>query len=192
MTRPTLIVFARTPAIGVGKTRLAADIGRVEAWRVYRALSHTVLRQVRDPRWQTVVRLVGRGRPVGWPCGVLYEDQGSGDLGQRLKAAAWAHARGPVMIIGTDAPDAKVHLIAKALKALPRHGAVLGPALDGGFWLIALSARRCGTVRLDRGIQWSSARTLADTEAALGHNSIRIDSLADIDTGADLTAWRRR
>jgi rSAM/selenodomain-associated transferase 1 len=192
MARPTLIVFARPPAIGVGKTRLAADIGRVEAWRVYRALSHKVLHQVRDRRWQTVVRLAGKGKPNGWPAGLRYEDQGRGDLGIRMQTAFRAHARGPVMIIGTDAPDATAHQIAKALKALPRHWAVLGPALDGGFWLIALSARRCRTVRLDRGIQWSSAQTLADTEAALGHSCIRIDSLADIDTGVDLTAWRRR
>jgi glycosyltransferase A (GT-A) superfamily protein (DUF2064 family) len=177
MARPTLIVFARTPAIGVGKTRLAADIGRVAAWRVYRALSHKILHQVRDPRWQTVVRLAAKGRPNGWPAGLRFEDQGRGDLG---------------IIIGTDAPEATAQQIAKALKALPRHGAVLGPALDGGFWLIALSARRSLTVRLDKGIVWSSAQTLADTEAVLGHACSRIATLADIDTGEDLKAWRRR
>jgi rSAM/selenodomain-associated transferase 1 len=192
MARPTLIVFARTPAIGVGKTRLAADIGRVEAWRVYRALSHKVLHQVRDPRWQTVVRLAGKGRPNGWSAGLRFEDQGRGDLGIRMQAAFRGHARGPVVIIGTDAPDATAHQIAKALKALPRYGAVLGPALDGGFWLIALSARRSLTVRLDKGIVWSSAQTLADTEAVLGPACSRIATLADIDTGEDLKAWRRR
>ena len=192
MARPTLIVFARTPAIGVGKTRLAADIGRVEAWRVYRALSHKVLHQVRDPRWQTVVRLAGKGRPNGWSAGLRFEDQGRGDLGIRMQAAFRAHLRGPVIIIGTDAPEATAQQIAKALKALPRHGAVLGPALDGGFWLIALSARRSLTVRLDKGIVWSSAQTLADTEAVLGQNCTRIATLADIDTGEDLKAWRRR
>jgi rSAM/selenodomain-associated transferase 1 len=191
MARPTLIVFARPPAIGVGKTRLAADIGRVEAWRVYRALSHKILHQVRDPRWQTVVRLAGRGRSNHWPAGLGYQDQGRGGLGRRLQAALRAHASGPVMIIGTDCPDATAGQIAKALKVLPRHGAVLGPALDGGFWLIALSARRSRTVRLDRGIAWSSAQTLADTEAALGHRCDRIATLADIDTGNDLKTWLR-
>lgn len=192
MTRPTLIVFARAPAIGVGKTRLAADIGRVEAWRVYRALSHKILHQVRDPRWQTVVRLAGKGRPKGWPAGFWYEDQGRGDLGIRMQKAFRAHACGPVMIIGTDAPDATAYQIATALNALPRHGAVLAPALDGGFWLIALSARRSRTARLDKGIVWSSAQTLADTEAALGHTCTRVATLADIDTGEDFKAWRRR
>ena len=192
MTRPTLIVFARAPAIGVGKTRLAADIGRVEAWRVYRALSHRILTQVRDPRWKTLVRLAGRGAPSHWPAGLGYEEQGRGGLGHRLQAALRAHASGPVMIIGTDCPDAKPGQIAKALKALPRHGAVLGPACDGGFWLIALSARRSRTVRLDRGIRWSSAQTLTDTEVVLGHSCQRIATLADIDTGDDLKAWTAR
>ncbi len=192
MARPTLIVFARTPAIGVGKTRLAADIGRVEAWRVYRALSQRILTQVRDPRWKTVVRLAGRGRSNHWPAGLGYDDQGRGGLGHRLQAALRAHASGPVMIIGTDCPDAKPGQIAKALKVLPRHGAVLGPALDGGFWLIALCARRSRTVRLDRGIRWSSAQTLTDTELALGHRCDRIATLADIDTGKDLKTWLRR
>lgn len=192
MTRPTLIVFARVPAIGVGKTRLAADIGRVEAWRVYRALSHKVLKQVRDPRWKTVLRLAGRGAPSHWPAGLDFEDQGRGGLGHRLQAALRAHASGPVMIIGTDCPDATAGQIAKALKALPRHGAVLGPACDGGFWLIALSARRSRTVRLDRGILWSSAQALTDTEAVLGHGCDRIATLMDIDTGLDLRAWTAR
>jgi rSAM/selenodomain-associated transferase 1 len=192
MTRPTLIVFARTPAIGVGKTRLAADIGQVEAWRVYRALSHKILHQVRDPRWKTIVRLAGRGSPSHWPAGLGFEDQGRGGLGHRLQAALRAHASGPIIIIGTDCPDATAGQIAKALKALPCHGAVLGPAHDGGFWLIALSARRSRTVRLDRGISWSSAQTLTDTQAVLGHKCARLATLADIDTGKDLKAWRRR
>jgi len=189
MIRPTLIVFARAPAIGVGKTRLAADIGRVEAWRVYRALSQRILTQVRDLRWKTVVRLAGHGQSNHGPAGLDYEDQGRGGLGHRLQAALRAHACGPALIIGTDCPDAKPSQIAKALKALPRHGAVLGPALDGGFWLIALSARRSRTVRLDRGIRWSSAQTLTDTELALGHKCDQIATLADIDTGDDLKAW---
>lgn len=44
MNRPTLIVFARAPAVGVGKTRLARDVGRVEAWRAYRAMSLPLIR----------------------------------------------------------------------------------------------------------------------------------------------------
>ena len=192
MAKPTLIVFARAAAIGVGKTRLAADIGAVSAWRVYRALCHKILHQVRDPRWTTVVRLAGPTWRGPRPIGIVFEPQGRGDLGQRMQRAIRAHSRGPVIVIGTDCPDASAHQIAQGLGALPRCGAVLGPALDGGFWLIALSSRRSRSIALDRAIAWSTAQTLADTEAVLGHKCLRIETLADIDNGADLKAWQRR
>ncbi|HEX6865944.1 MAG TPA: hypothetical protein VF122_01795, partial [Caulobacteraceae bacterium] len=95
MVRPTLIVFARSPAIGVGKTRLARDIGAVEAWRVYRAMSAKVLWAVRDPRWRTVLRLEGQRLDAAWPKLPL-ERQGRGDLGARLTRALRAHSQNGV------------------------------------------------------------------------------------------------
>src|SRR3712207_9021389 len=53
MNRPTLIVFARAPAMGVSKTRLARDVGAVEAWRIYRAMAADVIRRLCDPRWRS-------------------------------------------------------------------------------------------------------------------------------------------
>ncbi len=65
MTRPTLILFLRVPAIGRGKTRLARDIGKVEAWRLSRAMTAGVLRRVCDPRWRLVVRVTPDGALAG-------------------------------------------------------------------------------------------------------------------------------
>ena len=53
--RPVLYVVAKAPIMGRAKTRLAADIGPVHAKRIYRALMGQVLRQVQDPRWDTVL-----------------------------------------------------------------------------------------------------------------------------------------
>lgn len=185
MARPTLIVFARAPAIGVGKTRLARDVGRVEAWRVYRALSARVLQGLRDPRWRLVIRLApdqaARGR---------VEPQGRGDLGRRLERALRAHARAPVAVIGTDAPEVTPALVRQAFRALTRTGVAVGPAADGGFWLLALSPREARRVQF-RGVRWSSPYTLADTERAIGP-ATRLPILADIDDVEDLAAWRRR
>jgi glycosyltransferase A (GT-A) superfamily protein (DUF2064 family) len=193
MARPVLIVFARAPAIGVGKTRLARDIGRVEAWRVYRGLCRTLLWRLRDPRWQVVVRLAGRGPvPPDWPRDLILEDQGRGDLGQRLQRALRAHAKGRVAVIGTDAPEMTPALIGAGLAACRTTGSAFGPASDGGFWLLALSAAKARKVRLDQGIRWSHTQTLADTEAALGGRSTHIATLSDIDDGADLKAWHQR
>lgn len=188
MTRPTLIVFARAPALGVGKRRLAADVGDVEALRLYRAISSDLLRRLgRDPRWRTVVRIApDRGRLTDRAC----EPQGPGDLGARLQRALRRHARGPVAVIGTDAPDVTPERVWRAFRATRGPGAAIGPADDGGFWILALSGPRARRVAFP-GVRWSSARTLEDTLAAIGGEAVRLDVLIDVDDGDSLRAWRR-
>ncbi|MBU2135678.1 MAG: DUF2064 domain-containing protein, partial [Alphaproteobacteria bacterium] len=122
--------------------------------------------------------------------GVTVEDQGAGDLGQKLQAALRAHADGPVAVIGTDTPDVTPARIAGAFAATRGGRAVLGAAEDGGFWLLAVPQARARTVDLS-GIRWSSPETLADTEAALGGAMTKLETLADIDTGEDLARWRQ-
>jgi len=187
--RPTLIIFARAPAIGVGKTRLARDVGLVEAWRAYRAMSQPLIRTLaRDPRWRTVVRIAPDG--AAWP-GVASEGQGRGGLGARLERALRAHARGPVAVVGTDTPEVTPDRVRRAFRALGRTGVVFGPAADGGFWLLALDARRARGVRLD-GVRWSGPHALADVRSALGGGAVLLETLSDIDDGEALAAWRRR
>lgn len=193
MTRPTLIVFARRPAIGVGKTRLAQDLGPVETWRFYRSLSRALLFKLTDPRWRLVVRMVGGHRAMpDWPVGLRLEPQGRGDLGVKLQRALRNHSSAEVAVIGTDAPDMTRALIAQGFGLARRRGVAFGPATDGGFWLLALSSRRAQTVRLDRDIRWSHPMTLSDTQTALGGRAGRLASLSDIDELSDLIAWRKR
>lgn len=179
MARPTLIVFARSPAIGVGKTRLARDIGAVEAWRVYRAMSTRLLWRLRDRRWRLVLRLEGRGLDAAWPR-LPVEPQGRGDLGQRLARALKAHAQAPVAVVGTDIPQLTP---ARAANAFRKRNAI-GPASDGGFWLLALEPRRARAAHFD-GVRWSSAHTLKDTLGALGPLAM-LETLTDVDDGASL------
>lgn len=188
MTRPTLIVFARAPAIGVGKTRLARDVGRVEAWRAYRAMSAPLIRTLaRDPRWRTVVRMApDRAR---WP-GVHSEGQGRGGLGERLARAFRAHARGPVAVIGTDTPEVTPERVWRALRAIRGGRVVFGPAADGGFWLLALGPAQARRASFPD-VRWSTEQTLADTRAALGHHAVLLETLTDIDDGEALRRWRR-
>ena len=187
MSRPTLIVFARAPAIGVGKTRLARDVGRVEAWRAYRAMGAPLIRTLaRDPRWRTVVRMApDRAR---WP-GVRSEGQGRGGLGERLARALRAHAHAPVAVIGTDTPEVTPDRVWRAFRAT-RAGVVLGPAADGGFWLLALGPAQARRARFP-GVRWSTEHTLADTRAALGGRAVLLETLTDIDDGEALRRWRR-
>jgi len=193
MVRPTLLIFARSPAIGIGKTRLARDVGRVEAWRIYRAMSADLIRRLgRDPRWRTVVRLAGdpRNARAAWP-GVRTEPQGGGSLSPRLERAFRAHAGAPVAVIGTDSPELTPAHVARALRASLAAGAALGPAEDGGFWLLALSAPRARRLRL-AGVRWSTPYALADTAQALDVEPALLEVLADVDDGEALAALRAR
>jgi hypothetical protein len=195
MRRPRLVVFAKAPVIGGAKTRLAAGIGKVAAWRRHRAMTARILRQVRDRRWQTSLavapdRALGRPFPGVWPERVLRTAQGAGDLGVR-QALVFA-APGPTLVIGTDAPQITRGDIARAFAALRRHDAVMGPAEDGGYWLLGLA--RPAPAGLFDAIRWSHARTRADLEnrlAAFGFSPIaRLRPLRDVDHAGDLGAMK--
>jgi glycosyltransferase A (GT-A) superfamily protein (DUF2064 family) len=188
VARPTLILFARAPAIGVGKSRLARDVGRVEAWRLYRGFLADLLRRLEDPRWRLVVRLApDRGRLVGRRC----EPQGRGDLGRRLERALRRHGRGPVAVVGADSPELTRAHVAAAFEGARRRGAALGPAEDGGFWILALSPARVRRLDLE-GVRWSTDQAFADAWKALGGKAERLGLMADIDDGAALSAYRSR
>jgi glycosyltransferase A (GT-A) superfamily protein (DUF2064 family) len=185
MSRPTVILFLRAPRVGQGKSRLARDVGKVEAWRISRWLTARALRRIRDPRWKLVIRVTPDGALPG------AEPQGGGDLGQRLRCAIRDHARGPVAVVGTDIPDLDAARIARAFVAARRHGAAIGPADDGGFWILALSARRARSVGFD-GVRWSTADACADTVKTLAGKVAKLEQLTDIDDAASLRAWRGR
>ena len=77
--------------------------------------------------------------------------------------------------------------VAAAFKTLGRHDAVFGPARDGGYWLVGL--RRTGRIPpgLLRGVAWSTEQALAESIDSLGGLRVaRVDTLADVDTAADL------
>lgn len=188
MTRATVIVFARSPAIGLGKTRLARDVGAVEAWRLYRSFSAGVMRRLRSPRWRLMICLAGCRPDPLWPK-LPIEDQGRGDLGLRLARAIRRHGRGPVAVVGTDIPDLKRGHLGRAFALLRTGRIVIGPAADGGFWLIAAGPDQARTLRLDE-VRWSSQHTLSDVITRNGRSVSMLETLRDIDDGADLTAWR--
>jgi glycosyltransferase A (GT-A) superfamily protein (DUF2064 family) len=192
MTR-TLVVMARTPRIGHGKSRIARDAGAVEAWRINRALHRRTFAAAIDRRWRTVLAVTpDRDRalclPGVWP-GASRVAQGGGDLGARL-ARALMGVRGPVAVIGTDCPALRRSDIARAFAAALRRGVAVGPAVDGGFWILA--ARRARDVLGALApVRWSSAHTLADLERNLGRPAARLRTLRDVDTLADWRAVQR-
>ncbi len=189
--RCRLIVMAKVPEMGRVKTRLARDIGSVAATSLYRhLLSTTIARLARDPRWQTILAvapdagLASRALPPR----VARMAQGRGDLGQRMQRLIERAPDGPTVLIGSDIPGVTPALIAGAFRALAGADAVVGPAADGGFWLVGLRRTR-RVPRPFAGVRWSQPLTLAETLANLAGRRIRFAAdRSDIDCGRDAAA----
>ncbi|MGH7531116.1 MAG: TIGR04282 family arsenosugar biosynthesis glycosyltransferase [Gemmatimonadales bacterium] len=195
--RSVLAVFVKAPVPGHVKTRLAAAIGSRRAAALYRRIAHATVRAAGRGAHQTVVWYAppGHGSVVrAWleGTGVLrFEPQPAGDLGGRLAAMFACHFQegaGRVVAIGSDCPGLEPRLIESAFDALGRRDVVLGPAHDGGYYLIGL---RAPAAPLFQGIAWSSSRVFGETVArlrALRLSHQLLPALRDLDTLADAHA----
>ena len=195
--RRNLLLFVKAPRLGSVKRRLARDIGRQEAWKFYRGtVRRMILRLARDPRWRchlvvTPDSFDGYERFWQLPCPVL--KQGAGDLGARMGRAFDAMPPGPTVLVGSDIPELTAGHVAEAFAALGRADAVFGPAADGGYWLVGLTPR-ARRVNPFSGVAWSSAEALSDTARNFpkGQTIAMLETLSDIDVGADHARWRMR
>ena len=189
--RSMLVVFAKRPAPGRVKTRLARDIGAPGAAWWFRHQCARLLRRVgRDPRWRTVLAvspdIEGMQSRV-WPRDLPRWAQGQGDLGNRMGRALREMPPGPVIVIGADIPDVSAGDVAGAFAVLGRKDAVIGPATDGGYWLVGLRHGRRAPRRMFRDVRWSTEHALEDTVASLGGLSIGYAAtLRDVDRASDL------
>ena len=190
-----LVILAKSPALGRVKRRLGREIGDVAALRFYRScLAHTALRLARDPRWRTVLAvapdcdLAGRFWPSRRWVGRL--PQGEGDLGRRMQRLFACLPPGPTIIVGSDIPAIRPVHVAEAFAHLGRADAVLGPALDGGYWLIGLK-RTPRVLTPFAGVRWSGPHALADTVANLKGKGVAVAAtLTDVDTKESLRLER--
>jgi len=186
--RPQLYIFAKAPAMGKAKTRLAADIGKVHAHRLYRAMLSKVIQNVQDFRWDTVL-MATPARAIGsvreWE-GLVQIPQVTGSLSPRLSAAF--SNKGPTLVIGTDCPQVTRNDIVDGFAALRHHEAVFGPADDGGFWLMGMNGPVKPTI-FDN-VRWSHEKTLSDVEANIGGSVHYLRTLIDVDNLKALRALR--
>ncbi len=188
----TLVIFLKEPHPGRVKTRLGRDIGMVgAAWWFRHQTARLIRRLGRDRRWRTVLA-VSPGREGlasrVWPADLTRWPQGPGDLGCRMGRALSAMPPGPVIIIGADIPGLRPAHVAEGFRRLGRHDAVLGPAPDGGYWMIGLKrGGRAVPEGLFRSVRWSSPDALADTVASLAPLDVGFAAtLRDVDKAADL------
>lgn len=192
--RRHLVVFARVPRRGAGKSRLARDSGAGEAVRFQRVRLELCLRTLADERRWTLWAALTPPHVHPLPRTVRPLTQGGGDLGARMGRVMRALPPGPAVLIGSDTPGICKTEIATAFNALGAADAVFGPARDGGYWLVGLR-RRPRLLLPFTGVRWSTPHALSDTLAALAPAThALLAPRADIDTGADLKScpdWAR-
>ena len=196
------LVFVRAPEAGRVKTRLAAALGAEGALRVYRRLAEHTVREARALGGEVRVHFTpadaGPKVRTWLGEGPRYLPQSGGDLGARMEAAfraAFKEGADRVVIIGSDLPELSAALLRRAFDALESHPAVIGPARDGGYYLLGMRTMIDG---LFEGIPWSTAEVLARTLERLGAAGIEpalLDPLTDVDEMDDLPAgwaeWAR-
>ncbi len=198
MIKGQLFIMIKEPRAGHVKTRLGRDIGMTAAAWWFRHQAKSMIQRLSgDPRWQTVLAVApdvdGLNSRV-WPATLARWPQGRGDLGDRMGNIFRNAPMGPVVIIGADIPNITRQLINDAFAALGNHDAVVGPAPDGGYWLIGLKRGAMPVPHtLFQNVRWSHPQTLNDTLHSLGGAHVkRIATLRDVDTVDDLPNNRDR
>jgi uncharacterized protein len=192
-----LVVFAKEPAAGGVKTRLAREIGERAAVALYGAFLDDLARALAGPLgWEAVVAHAepapGPGLRSRFGGGWAFEPQGEGSLGDRMAGAilrARRAGRAYAVIAGSDAPTLSASDVSAAFRGL-RSGAgvVASPAPDGGYSLVG-TRTDADPFALFRGVRWSTEYALSDTLAAaegIGLEALLLPGVPDVDVLADL------
>ena len=186
-----LVIMLKAPRVGAVKTRLARTLGAGPACAAYRVLVERLLANLAaipcaELRYapDDAAAEIAPWLAPGWTCA----PQGPGELGQRLRCAVQqAFANGParLVLVGSDCPwiiDRDIH---DAWRALRNHDLVLGPARDGGYWLIGLSRPEPA---LFADIAWSSSAVFQQTLERARRLDLKVHTLrtlSDVDEESD-------
>lgn len=186
-------VMLRYPEVGKTKTRLIPKLGSVGATYFYRKLAEHCIKQVCDSSAYCMAH-VAPGEKLADAQEWLgrdadYSAQFEGDLGERLieaMSAGFNKGATKVIAIGTDCPALNSTLLDHAFEALDSADVVIGPADDGGYYLIGTKEPRN---ELFTNIPWSSSNTLKETMAACDRLALsvsKLETLSDIDLAGDI------
>ncbi|MBI5524553.1 MAG: TIGR04283 family arsenosugar biosynthesis glycosyltransferase [Desulfarculus sp.] len=195
-----LIIFTRYPEPGQVKTRLIPALGEEGAAGLARRLAQDTLAWgmslARQEPVRLEVRFAGGDETAmrSWlGLAPLYRPQGEGDLGQRMARAlhqALQEGEERVVLVGIDCPRRDDRLMSQAFQALASHDLVLGPAQDGGYYLVGL---RQPAPAIFQGISWGGPEVLRQTLDAAGRAGLSTHLLAtlpDIDRPEDLPSLK--
>jgi len=190
VTRRAIIVFLRVPELGKVKTRLAATLGDDRALAIYQQLTAMTMDVIQESTADILLFYYPEVPPEVPYAGHAYQQMGS-DLGEKI-AHAFSQAflaHDHVLIVGTDCPYLTPKEIDQAFLALERSEVVIGPAIDGGYYLLGLSSP---TPSLFMNIDWSTDQVLSQTVAkarSMGFSFELLNELSDIDNEEDWSAY---
>lgn len=186
---PRLVLFARFPTPGVAKTRLIPALGEMGAADVHRRLTERTVQILKASGLAVEICYTG-GTAQGFADwlgdGITLVEQAEGDLSDKLIAAI---DPAPVIFFGADTPELSVDHVNAAVAALRSNAVVIGPAGDGGYYLIGLAAPHRF---LFEAMPWSTEQVFPETLARLRARSIEpaiLGVLNDCDRPEDLISW---
>jgi uncharacterized protein len=193
MPEAMVCIFAKPPVSGSTSLRLLPELGAKRAAEFSEAFLEDTVAMVRTLPWAECIIAASSAfaRSYFKPEEVWLQSEG--DLGERLeKVLRLALKRRPIVLaIGDDSPGLPASCLESARQALATADAVVGPSLDGGFYLIGLKDCPVGVLAE---IQWSHATTLAATVAKLeqfGMKTVLIHPWFDVGSHDDLERLRR-
>lgn len=194
-----LIVFTRFPEAGNTKTRLIPYLGAAGAAQLQKEMTEHTVRQARRAGADLEIRYTGGSldQMRGWLGDDLdYADQGKGDLGARMEQAFDDHFKKGiqhVVVVGSDCPSNDGKNIASAFLSLESHDCVIGPASDGGYYLIGLckagapAPRSRPSATVFENIDWGGEKVLEQTLSAASSLLVRqLKPLHDVDMPAEI------
>jgi rSAM/selenodomain-associated transferase 1 len=191
MKKEVVLVFQKNAILGKVKTRLASGMGELRALEIYRhliQLTYSALEDVPVPVWTYFSDFIPESPYPSVEKCFVQEGQ---DLGERMAnafARSFELGMDKVVLIGTDCPMLQSQHLNQAFEALNHSDLVVGPATDGGYYLIGMNRR---ADYLFEGITWSTSQVLSQTlnvASQHGLTTTLLHELDDIDTQED---WQR-
>jgi rSAM/selenodomain-associated transferase 1 len=199
--RSSVLLFVKYPEKGKVKTRLASKIGDDAALAVYQELVSSMLDELnkcRYPRRIYFTPMNAKDNMGDWiGTESTYVAQSGSDVGERMKNAfleVFETGVERALLIGSDVPDITVKILDEAMDSLERNDVVIGPAMDGGYYLVGFNARSL-TPEIFDNIMWSTSTVYEKTLEILRGNGQRVhclQELRDIDTLDDLEEYLRK
>ncbi len=199
MSRDRLVVFARAPILGAVKTRLVPPLSNEQALALHRALVEDTLERLTRvggnalERWLYLSEPLASQDALEIPSDWTMALQSGDDLGGRMENAfrdALHEEPGKMILLGSDSPTVPLEYVGQAFKEMVDREVVLGPAEDGGYYLIG-----CSTLvpELFQSIDWGTDRVLSQSKDALANANREFALLPawyDVDSEKDLARLR--